>query len=257
MLFPVIKSKKGLIALSLQDLHDSLYHALFCQDGKRYDAESSPIIMSDGEPWVHNKKYIRTSAFLDDDKTIQLFIGKTTVQVWYRKSTNSKEQLKYIWVVPNNGTLLVKSLEIGQGEFKVTLFTRYFYEEDDDVSVENIVNIQWPLKVNAINGACSALWHLHYKRNDVTGPQKQQKYENLVCEIEIIVEQLIKKRPDIWRLIDIRHNVMASLIYGHRIRLVQQILKKKESDSFIKYLHIPRLYEWPKKNPKQVIWKLQ
>ena len=59
--------------------------------------------------------------FLDDERTTQLFIGETSVQVWYRKGVNSKRELKYIWTNPTNRKLSIKSLEIGQREFKVSL----------------------------------------------------------------------------------------------------------------------------------------
>src|SRR5256885_2124865 len=107
------------------------------------------------------KNYNRTSAFLDDERTTQLFIGETSVQVWYRKGDeDSKKKLKYIWVSPTNRKLTVKSLEIGQREFKITLSSKSIQSYNE----ENIVNIHWPFHVNAVNDACSALHHLYKRR---------------------------------------------------------------------------------------------
>jgi len=268
ILVPAIKSKKSLIQLPLQYLHDSEWdqavsHTIFFQDGKYYDAESiekSSVIVNNMEPWVHKKDYSRISAFLDDEKTTQLFIGETTVQVWYRKNKNSKKKLKYILVNPTNKKLLVKSLKVGQREFKVTLslqstrsnveqreFKVLLSSQSTQSLVEDDVNIHWPFKRNAVNDACSALRYLYERRDDPAGPKKQQQYENLIHKTESMVRKFILKRPAIWRLIDVRYNVMASLIYGRRLHLVQQILNMKESNFSMGYLHTPRLYEWPKK----------
>ncbi|CAI2171670.1 19816_t:CDS:10 [Funneliformis geosporum] len=251
ILVPAFISKRKLIELRLQYLHDSewdqaVYHTVFNQKGEYYDAESekekNSVIVNDMEPWVHNKDYGRISAFLDDEKTTQLFIGETSVQVWYRKDKNSKKRLKYIWVIPTKGILIIKSLEIGKREFKVTLSSQptQSFGENNEV-------IHWPFKINAVGDACSALRYLYKKRDDPAGPKKQQQYENLVQTIETSIRKFILKRPAIWRLIDVRYNVMASLIYGRRVHLVQQILNTKDSDFSMRYLHTPRLYEWPRK----------
>ncbi|GBC02578.1 hypothetical protein RclHR1_00470008 [Rhizophagus clarus] len=250
MLVPAIKSKKGLTTLDLVNLHESewtvsVHHTIFYQDGKHDNAEIKPVIVFDKEPWVHYKEYGRLSAFLDDERTTQLFIGETTVQVWYRKDINSKEQLKYIWVAPKNKKLSIESLKIGQREFEVNLNTY----SNQSFQQEELVSLHWPFKVNAVNDACTALWHLYDRRDDPAGLQKQQEYENLVHRTEKLIRQFIKKRPAIWRLIDVRYDVMASLIKGRRIRLIQQILNNEESDPSMRYLHTPRLNEWPK-NPK-------
>lgn len=246
ILVPAIKSKKDLITLNLKYLHESewdvsVHHTIFYQNGVHDNAETKPIIVFDKEPWIHFKEYARISAFLDDERTTQLFIGVTTVQVWYKKDANSKEQLKYIWVAPKDKKFSIESLKIGQREFEVSLHIK----SNQSMKMEP-VNLHWPFKVNAVNDACSALWHLYDRRDDPAGLQKQQEYENLVHRTERLIRQFIKKRPAIWRLIDVRYDVMASLIKGRRIRLIQKILNNEESDPSMRYLHTPRLNKWPK-----------
>ncbi|CAB4414228.1 unnamed protein product [Rhizophagus irregularis] len=248
ILVPTIKSKKGLITLDVKYLRESewdvsVHHTIFYQDGERDNAETKPVIVFDKEPWIHSKGYARISAFLDDERTTQLFIGVTTVQVWYRKDVNSKEQLKYIWVAPKDKKISIESLKIGQREFEVCLHIK----SNQSMTTESVLNLHWPFEVNAVNHACSALWHLYDRRDDPAGLQKQQEYENLVHRTERMIRQFIKKRPAIWRLIDVRYDVMASLIKGRRIRLIQKILNNEESNPWMRYLHTPRLNEWPKK----------
>ncbi|CAB4479128.1 uncharacterized protein OCT59_027522 [Rhizophagus irregularis] len=248
ILVPTIKSKKGLITLDVKYLRESewdlsVHHTIFYQDGERDNAETKPVIVFDKEPWIHSKGYARISAFLDDERTTQLFIGVTTVQVWYRKDVNAKEQLKYIWVAPKDKKISIESLKIGQREFEVCLHIK----SNQSMTTESVLNLHWPFEVNAVNHACSALWHLYDRRDDPAGLQKQQEYENLVHRTERLIRQFIKKRPAIWRLIDVRYDVMASLIKGRRIRLIQKILNNEESNPWMRYLHTPRLNEWPKK----------
>ncbi|CAB4387460.1 unnamed protein product [Rhizophagus irregularis] len=248
ILVPTIKSKKGLITLDVKYLRESewdvsVHHTIFYQDGEHDNAETKPVIVFDKEPWIHSKGYARISAFLDDERTTQLIIGVTTVQVWYRKDVNAKEQLKYIWVAPKDKKISIESLKIGQREFEVCLHIK----SNQSMTTESVLNLHWPFEVNAVNHACSALWHLYDRRDDPAGLQKQQEYENLVHRTERLIRQFIKKRPAIWRLIDVRYDVMASLIKGRRIRLIQKILNNEESNPWMRYLHTPRLNEWPKK----------
>ncbi|RGB39485.1 hypothetical protein C1646_754436 [Rhizophagus diaphanus] len=59
---------------------------------------SNGVIIVNSEPW-HNKLYKRISAYLDDDKSLQLIIGESTVQ------TNE-----------------IQSLEVGRRKFSLTLY---------------------------------------------------------------------------------------------------------------------------------------
>ncbi|RHZ78120.1 hypothetical protein Glove_167g89 [Diversispora epigaea] len=250
-----LKSEKPLIKLPLQYLKDSEWtqavtHTVFHQDGKYYNAdikEKDTIIdkNKDKEPWINNKYYNRISAFLDEEKTMQLTIGETTIQVWYKKE--NKNILKYIWTNCSNRKLTVKSLEIGHHEFKIELS----YQSPKVYWEEMVVNLHWPYYVNTIDDACSALNYLYERRDDPAGPTKQQQYEDLILQTEQIVFKFIKKNPSIWRLIEIRYDVMANLLRGRRVNLIQYLLidslNYKKNNQNNKFLHTPRMFEWPKK----------
>ncbi|CAG8707931.1 13519_t:CDS:2, partial [Funneliformis mosseae] len=162
ILVPSFISKRELIELRLQYLHNS--EEYFDADS---ELEKSSIIVNNMELWVHNKNYGHISAFLDNEKITQLFIRKTTLQVWYRKNKRSKKRLKYIWVILMKDILIIKSLEIGKREFKVTL------------SSQSTQSYQR----NTINDACSAFRYLYEKRDNPTASLVYSRHINLVQQI--------------------------------------------------------------------------
>jgi hypothetical protein len=63
------------------------------------------------------------------------------------------------------------------------------------------------------------------------------------------ISSFIKHKPDIWRLMDARFNVMAKIIIGGSNALVKYILFGDGSERNPN-LHIPRLYRWDEKEDK-------
>ncbi|CAH1766525.1 2254_t:CDS:2, partial [Entrophospora sp. SA101] len=262
------RTSNELIELPLQELYESEWdqavaHTVFDQSNK-YDVDNlkirSNVIAHNKEPWNHNRNYNRISAFLNKEKTLQLFIGESTVQVWYKKKLkggndsydpkDSKSILKYIWTNPTKEKAHLKSLKIGDREFIVR-----FEFGSNPHSNEKPIKIHWPYDVNAIKDACSALHYFYTRRDDPAGPKKQQQFEDLIAQTETIVVKFIKRNPSVWKMIDVRYEVMANLISGRRISLIQNILKPdkmifKNQKDLIMFLHTPRLYEWPRK-PKE------
>src|SRR5947209_2940259 len=66
------------------------HHFVYDSSGKRLDSSKTEIITKDPEPWLNNKTYERTLAYLDDDKSIPLIIGESTVQVWRKRSSSTR-----------------------------------------------------------------------------------------------------------------------------------------------------------------------
>ncbi|CAG8587113.1 9879_t:CDS:2 [Diversispora eburnea] len=224
------------------------------QEGKIISIAKHPSLIDILKPQPKSEKpliklplqYLKDSEWTQavPHTTLQLTIGETTVQVWYKKE--NKSILKYIWTNCCNRKLTVKSLEIGHQEFKIELS----YQSPNVYWDEMIVNLHWPYYVNTINDACSALHYLYERRDDPAGPTKQQQYEDLILQTEQIVFKFIKKNPSIWRLIEVRYNVMASLLRGRRINLIQYLLIDSlnyKNNQNNKFLHTPRMFEWPKK----------
>src|SRR5256886_14046489 len=74
------------------------YHLIYDFSGKRLDSKSEnhQEVVKNTEPWTHNKYYKCVSVYLDNEKSIQLIIGESTVQVW-RKRKGGLSILEYIW----------------------------------------------------------------------------------------------------------------------------------------------------------------
>src|SRR5437764_11560271 len=69
------------------------------------------------------------------------------------------------------------------------------------------------------------------------------EFEVIKNKISYIIWRFIKNKPDIWRLIDVRYDIMAKIIIGGSLTLVKYILfgdEKKKN----RYLHIPRIHRW-------------
>uniref|UniRef100_U9UBP8 Uncharacterized protein n=1 Tax=Rhizophagus irregularis (strain DAOM 181602 / DAOM 197198 / MUCL 43194) TaxID=747089 RepID=U9UBP8_RHIID len=128
--------------------------------------ETEPLVKNK-EPWVIDG-FDRTSVFLDEKETTQLFVGRSTIQVW-RKITgnkiNNKMELEYIWtnnVKANREetcTLKVDKLYIGDRSF-------YIKVRWDELKDNEFFEVKWPYSDNHVTPiihACDALLHLNYR----------------------------------------------------------------------------------------------
>jgi hypothetical protein len=226
------------------------YHLVYSLHGEYLDSlskNSKGVIVRNPEPWINSKYYRRISAYLDDNKSIQLIIGESTVQVWREKKNglSSKKVLEYIWT--NNCTeksrqMQIRSLEVGYKEFSLTLYipsgNSPFPQFGDEIKLE------WPEEVNNPVYACRALEFLDKKKNEPSDPKKQRQFEELIQQTECIVKKYLNKKCGLWRMLDIRFNIMANLIRGNCISIIKSILSAKSDYGKNKHLHIPRCYSW-------------
>src|SRR4051794_18284942 len=67
----------------------------------------------------------------------------------------------------------------------------------------------------------------------------------MVAYISHIIWRFITNKPDEYKLLDVRHNVMKNLILGDCDHLIKFILFGDEDDS-LKELHIPKSIPWNK-----------
>ena len=77
-----------------------------------------------------------------------------------------------------------------------------------------------------------------------------------------MIKDFIKNHPNIFRLTDIRYDIMTNLIRGNCISLIKKILYNKSDHYTSKinlkamnaktndHLHFPRLYSWDSKSQK-------
>lgn len=191
------------------------------------------------EPWV-NDKYKHIS-YLDNEKTTQIIIGKTTVQVW-------KDQvLEFIWANSDNEEIKPSSLNVRNCEFHLTLLSP---------SNTNIGNIHWPNRIHILKEACNAIEYL-YKQKYKVRSSNQNKYDELVINTENLIKRHMKNMENMenlymWRLSEIRYGIMGNLIRARRVSLLYQILFDNNVTNKVNirvnhYLHIPRQCSWPEK----------
>ncbi|RIA86146.1 hypothetical protein C1645_829712 [Glomus cerebriforme] len=109
-------------------------------------------------------------------------------------------------------------------------------------------------KVNAVRHACKALEHLNKRTKYLVNYVREHRYEEMVAYINHIIWRFIRYKPDEYRLLDVRHNVMKNLILGDCDHLIKFILfgnddeennKNGKPDQFI-IKHIPRSLLWKK-----------
>ncbi|CAB5362121.1 unnamed protein product [Rhizophagus irregularis] len=215
--------------------------------------ETEPLVKNK-EPWVIDG-FDRTSVFLDEKETTQLFVGRSTIQVW-RKITgnkiNNKMELEYIWtnnVKANreeNCTLKVYKLYIGDRSF-------YIKVRWDELKDNEFFEVKWPYSDNHVTPiihACDALLHLNYRRNKLVGHKKRHEFVDMKDRISYIIWRFIKNKPNIWRLMDVRFDIMAKIIIGGSNTLIKYILF---GDGKVKNwnLHIPRINRWENEDEKK------
>nr|CAG8509156.1 14033_t:CDS:2 [Entrophospora candida] len=207
---------------------------------KLVDVDQITPIVNNKEQWVDRKNYEKTSAFIDENRSLQLFIGLTTVQIW-RKVTDEFHVLEYIWMLnhvekekKNNNNdvenenhdghkhLKIKNLRVGCRKFELEVTWG-----DDVISKK----IQWPYPdqyVTPIRHACKALEYLNFKKDLLVSYKKQHRFEEMYESIVKIILKFIRDKPEIWKLMDTRYEVMSNLINGGVNSLIKHILFGKD-----------------------------
>ncbi|CAI2165825.1 1963_t:CDS:2, partial [Funneliformis geosporum] len=242
-------------SISLDKFHASSssamdYHYVYDSAGNLLDfkTEYSKVIIYNSEPWVHDNRYKRISAYLDDKKSIQLIIGKSTVQVWRKRrggtaGSSSTRALEFIWThyeTDKHNKMEIQSLAVGHKEFSLTLLIPSGISPKPES-----IKIEWPEKVNYPIAACEALEFLDKIKNEPSGPKRQHQFENLVQQTEYIINKCLIKKCGLWRMLDIRYDVMANLIRGNRVTTIKNILSLESDDGKnSKHLHTPRIKSW-------------
>ncbi|CAG8520212.1 12570_t:CDS:2 [Acaulospora morrowiae] len=219
------------------------------------NSEQFKHVVKDREPWGQDKNYLQTSCFIDAKENLQLFIGRSTVQVWRRSLGKKKPTLEYIWtsdVDPEeevDRSLNIRKLKVGDKSF----FLEVYWKKAS--AVEKTKVIRWPCKnrhVKAVKHACKALGHLYSRKKRIKGLKRYQKFERLIESITFIIWRFIEEYPEVWRMMDIRYNVMDWLVRGRSLFLIKYILFRNKVDfgkgesNIRRNLHIPRLTKWKK-----------
>ncbi|CAG8690252.1 5954_t:CDS:1, partial [Funneliformis caledonium] len=122
------------------------------------------ILKDNIEPWITGN-YNEIWVYLDSKESMQLYIGKYTVQIWCKIEKNEKFVLKYFWAnkdYKNKYSLRILELDI--------------YNNDFFLKLENNIQIKWSYNdknnINLMKHACDAFVYLNYQRYQLI------RYEN-------------------------------------------------------------------------------
>ncbi|GBB96951.1 hypothetical protein RclHR1_02880017 [Rhizophagus clarus] len=202
------------------------------------------IIVRNPEPWAQNKNHESILVYLDNNKSIQLIIGESTVQVWC-KGENGSKSLEYIWVnkyTEKHRQFQIQSLKVCHEEFSLTLYI----PSGTSPQLGDKIKLEWPESVNNTVDACQALEFFEKIKIVHSNPKIQFQFKDLIQQTQCIIKRCIVKRCGLWRMLDIRYDIMANLIRGNCVSIIRKILSSKSVDGRSKYLHIPRCYSWNK-----------
>ncbi|CAG8453561.1 13580_t:CDS:10 [Rhizophagus irregularis] len=179
------------------------------------------------EPWVlgNYKDYKSNSYCLYQNKngseieTLQLIVGRSTIQVWHQINSDDKNKSKD--ELPNKGKpfleyIWTNGIPVNQEREKTRLrIEKFEYRSNVDFNLTDFYIID---KVNAIRHACKALEFINKRKKFLVNYTKEHLYEDMVVYINHIIWRFIKYKPDDFRLLDVRRNVMKNLILGREIK---------------------------------------
>src|SRR5206468_2002181 len=117
---------------------------------------------------------------------------------------------EFIWASHTHTPIEIESLDVGDRAFSLKLSNPK-------------ITLNLPChngQVIIIKNACNALVHLYNQRGKYMKLSRQCKYEHLLHQTHSIIRHFINHYPSVWRLMDIRYNLMESLIKAREIALV-------------------------------------
>ncbi|CAG8486599.1 6665_t:CDS:10 [Funneliformis caledonium] len=248
--------------LPFQEQHN--HYIYFCET---YDKNNFNLVVDDTEPWAKDE-YKKTSFYLRHDKTetLQLVIGRSTIQIWHQILSDpshkcEKEELpnegrpflEYIWtngIAPEKeneeNRLHIKEIRFGPEYFKLEVNWKTDTEKDEGKSTTKHKTIEWKNingNVKGVIHACKALKYIN-KCKKILVDNNNRRYQHIIW-------RFIEYKPDQYRLLDVRHNVMKNLILGDCVQLIKYILfgkedKKDSVDGEFIIKHLPRRKFWKK-----------
>ncbi|CAG8586884.1 1998_t:CDS:2 [Dentiscutata erythropus] len=232
-------SKQGLDK-NIRDLHD-----------KESELDEDNYML---EPWSlnDNLKAPLYSFYLDEKKEKILSIGYHTIQVWYNKGTKKGAKKRILELIctplyhlfPQTSDMLlltlfemrtkieVNSIKYCIGKFKLSIQVE---GNDYQIKIEDKDDV-----INSVKYACYALKYLYvYKKfEQFYDNDTEQKLYNVIDQTRNIILRFIRLYPTVWRLLDIRFDLLNILIEIGDYELVNDVLSFGES------IHIPQYSSW-------------
>uniref|UniRef100_U9TLX0 Ion transport domain-containing protein n=1 Tax=Rhizophagus irregularis (strain DAOM 181602 / DAOM 197198 / MUCL 43194) TaxID=747089 RepID=U9TLX0_RHIID len=201
----------------------------------------------DIEPWLDSDHY-QISYWLDYSKTLRISYGFYTIQIW------ENDELIYIWSDYNIDnynlsnkilTQYIELLDISQDDNGNITSKFRCIDVEHELQISKLVNNEFLTKDHAI-GAYNSL--IFFSKLKLTNISYKLKIDELIEQTKRIIYNIIIKKPNLWRLLDVRYNLMENLIYNQSNDIIKFILNSteetKKNAKRNQKLHIPQLYDW-------------
>jgi hypothetical protein len=170
----------------------------------------------DTEPWL-DSDHFQTSRWLDNKR---ISYGFYTIQIW------ENDELLHIYSANYN---------------EVQERSETLYAGNDD-NVRKFVN-EYFTKEHTNDAYDSLIFFYNLKLSNIKC--KRLKIDEFIEKTKRIIYNAITGKPDLWRLLDVRYNLMENLIYSQSNDIIELILEStKENTKCNQKLHIPQLYDW-------------
>ncbi|CAG8593198.1 3162_t:CDS:2 [Paraglomus brasilianum] len=228
------------------------YSTVYELDEKTYrlpDSKLTQLIIRRIEPWIPDGNKI-IGVWLDESaegkNRRQLLIGRGCIQIW-KLLPDDQRLLLYIYA--NEDIITDPKVD---PKITITIYKDRF---DLTIKREDVLQIRWPVDPSkVVIDACKALEWLDKKKNKNHPYERRVLFDEIKHQISNIVRIFIKHHPDEWSLLEVRHDLMKSLIIGGCSRLTQDLIKVSDDENNNKeggcLLHIPRKYSWRNANEK-------
>src|SRR5207248_3978455 len=139
---------------------------------------------------------------------------------------HDKPALEYIWTIKcdnndNEDHIEVQSLYIGKRKFLLKVKWR------SSISSQKEATIQWPYAdhyVTPVRHACEALEYIEGKRGRLSDYERQLKLEEMLEFTSKLVWKFIDNKPEMWKLMGVRYDVMSNLVMSDSNSLIKYIL---------------------------------
>ncbi|CAI2180737.1 14836_t:CDS:2, partial [Funneliformis geosporum] len=182
------------------------------------------LAVSELEPWVTNK-YEKISFYLcyNDSEVLQLIVGRSTIQIWHQFNDKTKKK-KYL---PNKGRPFLEFIWTNEIP----------YNQENEEHKLHIKSVRFGLK----NFRLEVYWY-----EGSSNEKENIKYNEIVKYINHIISRFASKRPQRYRLLDVRYNVMKNLIFGDCNHLIHYLLFGSDMD-----LYKPKCKFWNEENEER------
>ncbi|CAG8521026.1 33194_t:CDS:2 [Gigaspora margarita] len=199
------------------------------------------------EPWLFNEDDAQHSFYLDKKKEKLLIIVKHTVQIWYRGTLKFIHSSSSFFDIPNLSELgiwYLKKIEVIGIKYCSEKF-KFSIQIKDAEGVKQIKMDDEDNIMHIAKYACNTLEYFSvYKKKfeEIYILDKLKSgFDDFIEQMRKIILKLIRLYPTEWQLLDIRFDLMSTLVKAGEYELVYYIL------SFGKPIHIPQYLPWSDK----------